>query len=216
MVHTLWGCHDLIKVGDNCSFLKGLKLINGMHLHDFMLSWLCSFKSHELELLCVIFWRVWFCRNQLIHSPCKADSGDVVMWATIFLDGIIGLGIIIRNKSRKVKADASYKLKAMFSPLMAEAMAVWWGILLAMESGIVIFQIETDSLQVVELVNKEGTQKRAGTNPPSRERNHCLLRTPTPLEVADKFLPKCQCRGSSICITHMMMESILVNVLDRK
>ncbi|KAK0582646.1 hypothetical protein LWI29_028079 [Acer saccharum] len=74
--------------------------------------------------------------------------------ATCYANRSIGLGIIIRNNLGVVKAAASIKLKAMVSPLVAEALAVWRGVILAVENGLVPFHIETDSLQVADLLNK--------------------------------------------------------------
>ncbi|KAK2651819.1 hypothetical protein Ddye_011675 [Dipteronia dyeriana] len=64
------------------------------------------------------------------------------------------MGIVIRDMSGKVKVAASLKLQAMVSPLVAEVMAVWHGVILASKSGFVPFHVEYDSLQVVDLVNK--------------------------------------------------------------
>ncbi|KAK4851629.1 hypothetical protein QYF36_016970 [Acer negundo] len=67
---------------------------------------------------------------------------------------VIGQGINIRDKSCKVFSADALKVKAMYSPIIAEAMAVWWGIGLALDFGLVPFQIESDCLQVVEMVSK--------------------------------------------------------------
>ncbi|KAK4840523.1 hypothetical protein QYF36_010958 [Acer negundo] len=42
----------------------------------------------------------------------------------------------------------------MIPPLIVEALEMWHGIVLAVENGLVPFHIETDSLQVPDLVNK--------------------------------------------------------------
>ncbi|KAK2643514.1 hypothetical protein Ddye_025277 [Dipteronia dyeriana] len=74
--------------------------------------------------------------------------------ATCYSNTAIGLGIVIGDMSGIVKVAPSLKLQAMFSALVTEAMAVYRGILLAIESGMVPFQIESNSLHVVELVNR--------------------------------------------------------------
>ncbi|KAK4843011.1 hypothetical protein QYF36_002788 [Acer negundo] len=51
----------------------------------------------------------------------------------------------------KVKLAAAHKLVAMVSPPVAEALAMKNGIQMASEAGWVPFQIETDSLQVVDM-----------------------------------------------------------------
>ncbi|KAK0607723.1 hypothetical protein LWI29_019208 [Acer saccharum] len=82
---------------------------------------------------------------------CKAINTDAT---TCVRDWLIGLGCIIRDKNGKVKAAAINKLEAMVSPLVVEAMAVKRGIRLVLLEGLVKFQIEMDSIQVVDLVNK--------------------------------------------------------------
>ncbi|KAK0592479.1 hypothetical protein LWI29_019869 [Acer saccharum] len=157
-----------------------------MHFHDFMLGCLKSLMSGDLELLCVILWRVWFCRNQAIHNSKEIEVGEIVGWASDFVDewrrarfgdqprpsngssssvesplrwtppagGLfkvntdaatcfvnrsIGLGIIIRDSSGMVRASAVKHITATFSPLVAEALAMWHGILLAVNKGLVPF-----------------------------------------------------------------------------
>ncbi|KAK0579421.1 hypothetical protein LWI29_026174 [Acer saccharum] len=197
IIHAIWGCRDLGSVRRNCVFLHGLVITDDMHFHDLMLLILNSIKISEVELLCVIFWRVWFYRNQLIHKLDGQDLGEVVNWASNFLEEwqsyqmvtpstkvnvveqipkwqpplagywkintdaascyrnrIIGLGIVVRDVFGTVKLACARKLEAMFSPLVAEALAVLDGIHLAVDAGLVPFQIDTDSLIVVNLVNK--------------------------------------------------------------
>ncbi|KAK3182692.1 hypothetical protein Dsin_029978 [Dipteronia sinensis] len=159
MSHALWGCRALLTVRARCSFSKKLVFIDGMHFHDFMLDCSQSLRSYEVELLCVIFWRLWFCRNQLVHNLGNLDLGEVVNWATIYLDEWRSIHFVdsvstSRNgdASGKVKMAAVRKLTAMVSLVVAEALAVNCGIQMAMEAGLVPFQIETDSLQVVNLM----------------------------------------------------------------
>ncbi|KAK0571615.1 hypothetical protein LWI29_018896 [Acer saccharum] len=66
----------------------------------------------------------------------------------------MGFGIIIWDNSGAVKASAAQKVSALVSPLVAEAMAVGRGIKIALKEGLVPFQIESDSLQVVNMVLK--------------------------------------------------------------
>ncbi|KAK0580682.1 hypothetical protein LWI29_005030 [Acer saccharum] len=148
--------------------------------------------SGDLHFHDFIFWRIWFCRNQLVHNLVEQDVGFVVNWACNFiveckatnlvhkpspsvdvgviikwkpldagffkintdaaidyLNQRIGIGVIIRDNSGVVRFAAVQNLKATFSPLVAEAMAVKCGIISTMVSGNVPFQIETDSLHLV-------------------------------------------------------------------
>ena len=63
MSHALWGCSALAKVRDNYLFTKGLQVSEGLHFHDFMLACLKSLSLSNVELLCVIFWSIWYYRN---------------------------------------------------------------------------------------------------------------------------------------------------------
>ncbi|KAL5832881.1 hypothetical protein ACOSQ3_016555 [Xanthoceras sorbifolium] len=83
--HALWGCrrHKLVRkdfpsiagLGDRgyCSFL------------DFVLDCLGVLSLQDLEVLCVIWWRFWFGRNQILHASKALDSSEVVGWAHSFL-----------------------------------------------------------------------------------------------------------------------------------
>ncbi|KAK0599376.1 hypothetical protein LWI29_004739 [Acer saccharum] len=86
MVHALWGCRAVATIRGNFSQLKALNLSDNLHFHEFMLCCLRSLSSPQMELICVVFWRIWFCRNRLVHDLDHADSGDVVLWASNFLD----------------------------------------------------------------------------------------------------------------------------------
>ncbi|KAK3221480.1 hypothetical protein Dsin_008505 [Dipteronia sinensis] len=72
---------------------------------------------------------------------------------TSYTNRTIGYGVIIRDRCGYVKVSAAQQARATFAPLVEEAMAVWNGVLLAVKLELVLFQIETDSLQVVNLVN---------------------------------------------------------------
>ncbi|KAK4852010.1 hypothetical protein QYF36_020258 [Acer negundo] len=80
------------------------------------------------------------------------NEDQASLW--VVLRRYIGLGIVIRDSFGRVKTVASFKEKAMISPLISEVMAMWRDIVLALDSGLIPFQIDFDSLQVVELVNK--------------------------------------------------------------
>ncbi|KAK4845250.1 hypothetical protein QYF36_002843 [Acer negundo] len=74
--------------------------------------------------------------------------------ASYYKDRLIGLGVICRDRSGMVKLAASQKMIAMVPPFVAEALAIKYGIQLACETCLVPLQIESDSLQAMELVSK--------------------------------------------------------------
>ncbi|KAK2659781.1 hypothetical protein Ddye_006314 [Dipteronia dyeriana] len=85
---------------------------------------------------------LWGCRAlAMINTDATVCRGE----------HLIGQGVIIRDRCGKVIAATAQKMDAMFSPTMAEAMALKNGIQLELEEGCVPFLIETDSLQVVSL-----------------------------------------------------------------
>lgn len=67
-------------------FLEKLVLSDDMHFLDLIILISNSINVRELELLRVIFWRVWFYRNQLVHKLGNSYMDDVINWATNFLD----------------------------------------------------------------------------------------------------------------------------------
>ncbi|KAK4841800.1 hypothetical protein QYF36_010702 [Acer negundo] len=73
---------------------------------------------------------------------------------THYNDHSVGLGIIIRDGLGGVSAAKSIYVKAMYSPIIAKAMAVWQGLLLAFDHGFIPCLIDSESLQVVEMINK--------------------------------------------------------------
>ncbi|KAK0592476.1 hypothetical protein LWI29_019811 [Acer saccharum] len=156
-----------------------------------------SLNISDLEFLCVILWRIWFCRNQLVHNLDGWESVDVYQWsvsfidewrmsgrkgsaitgssiavapkwrphvqgfwkfnsdaASCFKDWMIGLGVICRDNFGKVVLAASRNVVATVSPLVAEAMAIKFGVQLAYEYGLFPFLFESDSLQAVDLLSK--------------------------------------------------------------
>ncbi|KAK2647882.1 hypothetical protein Ddye_015371 [Dipteronia dyeriana] len=73
--------------------------------------------------------------------------------ATDYNNQKIGFGIIIMDSRGLVKATAIKSVIAMLAHLSAEAMAVKHGILLALDSELMSIQIETDSLQLVNILS---------------------------------------------------------------
>ncbi|KAK2638308.1 hypothetical protein Ddye_026103 [Dipteronia dyeriana] len=65
---------------------------------------------------------------------------------TYFKNKMIGFSAINRENSGGVKVTSIKNAKAILVPIIVEAMAIKHGILLALESGLVPFQIEADSV----------------------------------------------------------------------
>ncbi|KAK1571513.1 hypothetical protein Q3G72_018476 [Acer saccharum] len=67
--------------------------------------------------------------------------------------GRSGLGVIIRDCKGLVMASACYGISASLQPQIAEAMAIFRGILLAFSSGLLPALLESDALSVVNEIN---------------------------------------------------------------
>ncbi|KAK0607443.1 hypothetical protein LWI29_015165 [Acer saccharum] len=52
---------------------------------DFVLSCYSSVSKLDFEILCVVWWRVWFRRNNLVHSAVLLPDSEVVEWASLFI-----------------------------------------------------------------------------------------------------------------------------------
>ncbi|KAK2663573.1 hypothetical protein Ddye_002147 [Dipteronia dyeriana] len=151
MVHALWSCRDIAMIRENFLLVKVLKLKDELHLFDFMLICFSYLSPTQLNA-----------KSKVISGApvTKWKPPDDGIWrinndaVTCYNTQTVGLGIIIRDKAGLVKATASLKLQAMYEPLVAEVMAVWRGMCLAIDSGLVPFLIEFDSLKLIELIDK--------------------------------------------------------------
>ncbi|KAK3205368.1 hypothetical protein Dsin_019414 [Dipteronia sinensis] len=83
--HAFWGCTKLKEVRSSCGFLQGFSLKDGLHFKDFFISCTQSIQGEDLALPSVLFWRIWFLRNQQIQNIVSVSCKEVVGWATIFL-----------------------------------------------------------------------------------------------------------------------------------
>ncbi|TXG68107.1 hypothetical protein EZV62_009382 [Acer yangbiense] len=84
--HALWGCSGLKDIRDGVTFMKGLGGTAKASFIDLFGSCLHSLENGELELLCVILWRIWFFRNQDVHGNSKFREEDTLSWCKEFLD----------------------------------------------------------------------------------------------------------------------------------
>ncbi|TXG61044.1 hypothetical protein EZV62_012407 [Acer yangbiense] len=100
------------------SVRSGYKLGNRLSLRRFLLDMvlvalrvLCP---KELELLCVVWWRCWFWRNQKIHAPSLFRDEDVVAWASSFINDfrVANLARPCPSPSSSVSVDSVVKWAA--------------------------------------------------------------------------------------------------------
>ncbi|KAK3212236.1 hypothetical protein Dsin_016942 [Dipteronia sinensis] len=69
-----------------CPFMKAIKAHNGLQYWDFILVCMDQLRTHELELLCVVVWSLWYQRNVLVHNSISLLADDEVPWAEFFLE----------------------------------------------------------------------------------------------------------------------------------
>jgi ribonuclease HI len=81
ILHALWGCRKLKFVRNE--WLPPAVLVNDQIFGflDFMLECFSLLKKAELELFCVIIWRLWFLRNSVVHGAAKPDLFQVLFWS---------------------------------------------------------------------------------------------------------------------------------------
>ncbi|KAK3211934.1 hypothetical protein Dsin_016640 [Dipteronia sinensis] len=94
--------------------------------------------------------------EMIIPSWRPPDSGLFRLNTNAAIDGTmnrVGTGAIIRNSDGMVMPSCVQVLSVSYSPLMAEALAILWGIRFVRDSGRWPCQIESDSQVVVSLVN---------------------------------------------------------------
>ncbi|TXG63698.1 hypothetical protein EZV62_010692 [Acer yangbiense] len=80
-VHALWACHRLKIVRNRYGLLKGFHFGNFASFQDFVFYCFHNLDKKDFEFLCVVLWRVWFLRNQLVHVGGRHDVENVVSWA---------------------------------------------------------------------------------------------------------------------------------------
>ncbi|KAK3218996.1 hypothetical protein Dsin_012966 [Dipteronia sinensis] len=196
-LHAIWGCSGLKVVRSSFGFLKGMNSGKFQEFQDFFNSCVQTLDSDVMVLLCVIWWRNWHLRNQLVHESGRSGLKAVVSWSMNYISnyrdamltgaaarkrdvipkavkweaprrGVFklntdaaldvrllrtGLGMVIRDHTGFVMASWAQRLEANYSPLVAEAMAIFRGITFAVEAGLVPIVVESDALAVVNLIN---------------------------------------------------------------
>ncbi|KAK2649436.1 hypothetical protein Ddye_016925 [Dipteronia dyeriana] len=173
-LHALW-CYPAVKhIRMLCPSMKGLKCTDGTNFVDFMIMCINVLNNDFQELLCVIFFCMWFLRNQHIHCPSSSSDREVVFWANSFIqefrdvnfpeakspvsadgNGKVGLGIIIHDGGGEVLACRAVPILADFSPVISEALAILHGLRFALEIGRVPCLVETDSLVIINLLRND-------------------------------------------------------------
>ncbi|KAK3224784.1 hypothetical protein Dsin_004646 [Dipteronia sinensis] len=75
--------------------------------------------------------------------------------AVVTKDGVSGLGVVIRDDKGFVRASACYGFKVNYHPQIAEALAIYKGILLTVNTGLLPAMLESDALTVVNVIRSQ-------------------------------------------------------------
>ncbi|KAK3228130.1 hypothetical protein Dsin_007992 [Dipteronia sinensis] len=67
--------------------------------------------------------------------------------------GVVGVGLVIRYFTGRIMATSSQCIKATHIPLVAKAVAIYRGFQLACDSGLVPFDVASNAVVVVGLIN---------------------------------------------------------------
>ncbi|KAK2639479.1 hypothetical protein Ddye_027274 [Dipteronia dyeriana] len=86
-LHALWTCPALKKIRSMCPFMQAIKVHDGPLFGDFMLACVDQLLSYELDLMCVVLRRLWYCRNGVVHNSATLSVDNGFPWAVTFLEG---------------------------------------------------------------------------------------------------------------------------------
>ncbi|KAK3188891.1 hypothetical protein Dsin_028452 [Dipteronia sinensis] len=199
-LHALWCCPMLRPIRAMCQFMKGFKVRDEMLFVDFMAVCRDRLILEDFELLCLILWKIWYCRNGRIHNSILILDDDLVPWAMDYLadfknanssvknvspvgspssmlwsppaigqlkmntdaaldaeSGRVGVGITIRNHLGEVMASSAQSVEAGHSPQVAEALAIFRGLIFARDSWLLPCSVESDAQVIVNLINSDDT-----------------------------------------------------------
>ncbi|KAL5805364.1 hypothetical protein ACOSQ3_032164 [Xanthoceras sorbifolium] len=84
-MHALWGCSSLKSVRRGCDFLCSLPSHGNVPFFNFILLCRTHLRGEQFEFLCVLFWRIWFRCNRLLHGGSQLGVEEVVKWSDLFL-----------------------------------------------------------------------------------------------------------------------------------
>ncbi|KAL5856993.1 hypothetical protein ACOSQ3_004451 [Xanthoceras sorbifolium] len=83
--HALWGCNSLKSIHKSVPFMAGILFSGADTFLDFFLYCKSRLVQNEFELLCVVWWRIWFNRNRCVHGLPLLPIEFIVPWSSDFL-----------------------------------------------------------------------------------------------------------------------------------
>ncbi|KAK3230536.1 hypothetical protein Dsin_002417 [Dipteronia sinensis] len=121
----------LKEIWDEVTFMKGFRGTAKANFIDLFGTCLHSLENGEFEFLCVILWRIWFLRNQ--------DVLHIVKWQPL------DFGLY------KLNTDAAVDVSSLRVGM--EDLTTFHGLTFALDLGLISVVIESDDLEVVNLIN---------------------------------------------------------------
>ncbi|KAK2657966.1 hypothetical protein Ddye_011018 [Dipteronia dyeriana] len=159
VLHALWGYKRLKTEPVACVFMEKTSFANGLHFLDFILGFFKCLSKGELSLLCIVFWPIWFVRNQWVHGERENMAETVLSWSINFLLGFQDANGVCSDKA--VSAGSANSPGSVISngytdakwiPPLGELFKINTDAALDMENNIVAV-VESDAKGVVELIN---------------------------------------------------------------
>ncbi|KAL5835455.1 hypothetical protein ACOSQ4_014952 [Xanthoceras sorbifolium] len=98
----------------------------------------------QLETLCIVWWRVWFCRNRAIHSSSFFPVSEVMPWSSAYLAEYQAA-----NLKPTLNPLGSRCSTSLLSVASAEAEAIIFGINLAVDQNLFLVMVESDAPEVI-------------------------------------------------------------------
>ncbi|KAK3189665.1 hypothetical protein Dsin_029226 [Dipteronia sinensis] len=84
-LHALWNCKRLRDIRGEWNDKKGTLTGNFSNLLEMLQIGIANKSLGEVELFCVVIWRIWFGRNSIKHSQLDFIWKDVINWSEVFL-----------------------------------------------------------------------------------------------------------------------------------
>ncbi|KAK3198816.1 hypothetical protein Dsin_022231 [Dipteronia sinensis] len=121
--------------------MKDICCSESMHFQDFLLLYVCCLRLEELEVLGIVWWKVWSYRNLWIHSSVSIDLGCLVQWAFDFLANAPFFAIYLAQSaviSRWIPAEGGVFKINTDAGISGENQCVGVGIVILGEDGLVM------------------------------------------------------------------------------
>ncbi|KAL5568114.1 hypothetical protein UlMin_024689 [Ulmus minor] len=167
--HGLWECTAMKLLKVLCKTIFQLNLPSHCSMKELLRYASECLKGDEMELLCVLLWRIWFRRNKWIHEKIWLDDNSSHPWKPPEM-GIVkintdaawcnrtkkfGLGVVIRDHFGSILGSAATPVSSSVSVDVAEGWALKRGARLAKYLGFSAIELESDCLGVVMALQQQ-------------------------------------------------------------